>query len=1036
MNLSRFFIDRPVFAWVIAVVVMLAGGIAALSLPIAQYPIIAPPSVVIAATYPGADSESLQNSVTQVIEQQLTGLDNLLYFSSQSNADGTVLITATFAAGTNPDIAQVQVQNKVQAAVPLLPSAVQQLGVTVAKNMSNFILVIGIFDDTGRYTNVDISDFITSKLRDPISRVPGVGNTRVFGAQYAMRIWLDPFKLHNFNLQPSDVTAAVQTQNVQVSAGQIGAQPAIAGAAINATVTAQSRLQTPEQFRNIILKPSSGGAVVRLGDVARVELGAETYAIASLFNGYPSAGIPIQLAPGANALKTVDAVKARADELRASLPPGMKMAYPIDNTTFIRLSIHDVVMTLIEAIALVVLVMYVFLQDWRATLIPAIAVPVVLLGTFGVLAVAGYSINTLTLFALVLVIGLLVDDAIVVVENVERIMHEEGLPPREATLKSMQEITGALIGIGLVLTAVFLPMAFFGGSTGVIYRQFSVTIVAAMSLSIMVALVLSPSLCATLLKPMEGAGPVVRGRFFNWFNHNFDAFRRWYHDRTGWFLRHTWGVMTAYAVIVALLAVLFVRLPTGFLPDEDQGFIFNLITLPAGTTQPATLKVAQNVAKYYLDKEKDNVDFVFAVAGFSFAGSGQNTGMAFTHLRDWSERKGEKNKSVNIANRAMGTFLPMKEAQIFAIVPPSVQELGNATGFDLQLVDRGNIGHAGLVDVRNQLLGLAARDPLLMGVRPNSLDDTPQLHVDIDQAKASALGISLAAINSTLSAAWGSTYINDFIDRGRVKRVYMQGDAPYRMTPQNLDQWYVRNTSGTMAPFSSFATSRWTTGPASLTRYNGLPAIELQGQGAPGISTGTALAEMRKLAQQLPKDVAIETTGLSYQEEASGAQAPALYALSILVIYLCLAALYESWAIPLSVMLVIPLGVVGALLATWARGLFNDIYFQVGLLTTIGLSAKNAILIVEFAVDAEKKGASAFDAAMEAARLRLRPILMTSIAFIAGVTPLVLAHGAGAGSQNAIGTGVVGGMITATVLAIFFVPVFFQLINTRLQHHK
>ncbi|HKU54881.1 MAG TPA: efflux RND transporter permease subunit, partial [Rhizomicrobium sp.] len=912
MSLSRFFIDRPVFAWVIAVVVMLAGGIAAFSLPIEQYPTIAPPAVVINATYPGADSESLQNSVTQVIEQQLIGLDNLLYFSSSSNADGTVQITATFAPGTNPDIAQVQVQNKVQASVPLLPSAVQQLGVVVAKNQSNFIMVIGIYDDTGRYTNVDISDFITSKMQDPISRVPGVGSTRVFGAQYAMRIWLDPFKLQNFSLQPSDIANAVRTQNVQVSAGQIGQQPTVKSAVINATVTAQSRLQTAVQFRAIILKTSPTGAVVRLEDVARVELGAETYAIASLFNGYPAAGIPIMLAPGANALKTVDAVKAKAEELKLSLPPGMKMVYPIDNTTFIRLSIHDVVVTLIEAIALVVLVMYVFLQNWRATLVPAIAVPVVLLGTFGVLAVTGYSINTLTLFALVLVIGLLVDDAIVVVENVERIMQEERLPPREATLKSMQEITGALIGIGLVLTAVFLPMAFFGGSTGVIYRQFSVTIVSAMSLSIMVALVLSPSLCATLLKPVDSEAHLNRGFFFDRFNRNFDAFRDWYRNATAWCLRRIWGIMVAFAGIVAVLIVLFIRLPTGFLPDEDQGFIFNLITLPAGTTQPATLKVAQNVAKYYLDNENNNVDFVFAVAGFSFAGSGQNTGMAFTRLRDWSERKGTKNKAVSIANRAMMHFFPMKEAQVFAITPPSVQELGNATGFDLELEDRGNLGHAGLIAARNQLLGLAARNPLLQGVRPNSLDDTPQLHVDIDQPKASALGVSLADINSTLSAAWGSSYINDFIDRGRVKRVYMQGDAPYRMTPEDLDRWYVKSANGTMAPFSSFATSRWTIGPGSLTRYNGLPAIELMGQGAPGVSTGTALAEMRKLAQQLPKEVGIETTGLSYQEELSGSQAPALYALSILVIYLCLAALYESWAIPLSVMLVIPLGVIGA----------------------------------------------------------------------------------------------------------------------------
>ena len=1036
MNLSRFFVDRPVFAWVLAVVIMLAGGIAAFSLPIEQYPAIAPPSVVINATYPGADSESLQNSVTQVIEQQLNGLDNLLYFSSSSTADGAAVITATFAAGTNPDIAQVQVQNKVQAAVPLLPSQVQQLGVTVQKFQTNFLVVVAAYDDTGRYNNIDISDFVTSTMRDPISRAPGVGQTQVFGAEYAMRLWLDPFKLKNFSLQPSDVYAAVQAQNVQVSAGQIGAQPGTGPDAINATVTAQSRLHTVQQFRDIILKTSAGGAVVHLGDVARVEIGGNTYAYNVLFNGMPASGIAVMLAPGANALKTVEAVKAKVDALRPYLPPGMKLNYPIDNTEFIRLSIHDVIVTLIEAIALVVLVMFIFLQSWRATLIPAVAVPVVLLGTFGVLAATGYSINTLTLFALVLVIGLLVDDAIVVVENVERIMHEERLPPREATLKSMQEITGALIGIGLVLTAVFLPMAFFGGSTGVIYRQFSVTIVSAMTLSILVALVLSPSLCATLLKPVEGEGHVKHGRFFTWFNRNFDAFRDWYHNATAWFLRRTWGTMVAFAGIVAILVVLFIRLPTGFLPDEDQGFIFNLITLPAGTTQPATLKVAQNVAKYYLETEKNNVDFVFAVAGFSFAGSGQNTGMAFTHLRDWSERKGDNNKSSSIANRAMMHFFPLKEAQVFAITPPSVQELGNATGFDIELEDRGNLGHEGLIAARNQLLGLAARNPLLLGVRPNSLDDTPQLHVDIDQPKASALGVSLADVNSTLSAAWGSSYINDFIDRGRVKRVYMQGDAPYRMTPQDLDRWYVRSANGTMAPFSSFATSRWTIGPASLTRYNGLPAIELQGQGAPGISTGTALAEMRKMAQQLPKEVGIETTGLSYQEEASGAQAPALYALSILVIYLCLAALYESWAIPLSVMLVIPLGVIGALLATWSRGLFNDIYFQVGLLTTIGLSAKNAILIVEFAVDAERKGASAFEAAMEAARLRLRPILMTSIAFIAGVMPLALAHGAGAGSQNAIGTGVVGGMITATVLAIFFVPVFFQLVNTRLQHHK
>ena len=1035
MSLSRFFIDRPVFAWVIAIVIMLSGGIAALSLPVEQYPNIAPPSVFINAFYPGADANTLQSSVTQVIEQQLTGLDNLLYFTSSSNADGSVQISATFAAGTNPDIAQVQVQNKVQAAVPLLPSQVQQLGVTVQKAQTNFLLVVALYDDTGRYDNNDISDFLVSHINDPLSRVPGVGNIQVFGSEYAMRIWLDPYKLHNFNLQPSDVYAAVQAQNVQVSAGQIGAQPAPANAAINATVTAQSRLQTPEQFKNIILKTATTGAVVRLSDVARVELGAESYAAQVKMNGFPASGVAVQLAPGANALKTVDAVKQKALALVPSLPPGMKMSFPIDNTTFIRLSIHDVVVTLIEAIALVVLVMYIFLQNWRATLIPTVAVPVVLLGTFGVLAMFGYTINTLTLFALVLVIGLLVDDAIVVVENVERIMHDEGLNPRDATLKSMEEITGALIGIGLVLTAVFLPMAFFGGSTGVIYRQFSVTIVSAMVLSIMVALVLSPSLCATLLKPPEKTHQ--SGAFFRWFNRNFDAFREWYRRQLVVVLHHTSWVMIAFVVIIAGVVALIWTRPTGFLPDEDQGFIFTLVGLPAGATEPRTMKVADKVADYYLNTEKNNVDFVFSVAGFSFAGSGQNTGMAFIHLKDWSERKGAQNAAGAIAHRALGHFfMTERDAQVYSLVPPSVPGLGQSSGFDIEMEDRGGLGHTGLIAKRNQLLGLAMKDPLLAGVRPNSLDDTPQLHVNIDQAKASALGVSLSDINSTLSAAWGSTFINDFVDRSRVKRVYMQADAPYRMTPDDLNRWYVRSNTGTMAPFSSFATSNWTVGPATLSRYNGLPAIELNGGGAPGVSSGTAMKEMDKLFKQLGPDIGYELTGLSFEEEASGAQAPALYGLSILVIFLCLAALYESWAIPISVMLVIPLGVIGAIGAASLRGLFNDIYFQVGMLTTIGLSAKNAILIVEFAVDAEKRGASAFDAAMEAARLRLRPILMTSIAFIAGVTPLALSHGAGAGSQNDIGTGVVGGMFTATILAIFFVPVFFQLVNTRLQHHK
>jgi multidrug efflux pump len=855
-----------------------------------------------------------------------------------------------------------------------------------------------------------------------------------------MRVWLDPYKLHNYGLQPSDIRAAIQAQNIQVSAGSIGAQPAVAGTALNASVTAQSQLQTPAQFQRIIVKASQNGAVVHLSDVARVELGTDNYGIVGRMNGHPGAGIAITPAPGTNALTLVDAIKARARALEPSFPPGYKLVFPVDNTEFIRLSIRDVVKTLIEAIALVILVMFIFLQNWRTTLVPAVAVPVVLLGTFGVLSVVGFSINTLTLFALVLVIGLLVDDAIVVVENVERIMREEGLSPRDATLRSMQEITGALIGIGLVLTAVFLPMAFFGGSTGVIYRQFSVTIVSAMLLSIMCALVLTPALCATLLKPIEGgelhhgSGPL--GRFFNWFNNSFEMTREWYRRTLEKVLNRTKSVMLAYVVVLVALGGLFTFLPTGFLPDEDQGVLINLISLPSGSTQQNTLAVAQKVADHYLKDEGKNVEFSFAIAGFSFLGVGQNTGIAFVKLSDWAKRPGAKNESPALARRAMLLFRrTINEAQVFPLVPPAVRELGVSTGFDLQLEDRGNLGHERMIQARNQLLRLAAGNQKLQSVRPASLDDAQQLHIDIDQQKANSLGVATTDINSTLSAAWGGTFINNFIDRARVKRVYMQGDAPYRMSPEDLNRWYVRGKTGTMAPFSSFARATWTLGPAALTRYNGFPSIEIQGQGAQGVSSGTALAEMDKLIKQLPSGISYELTGLSFQEQQSGAQAPALYGLSILIIYLCLAALYESWAIPLSIILVIPLGVIGAVAAASARGLFNDIYFQVGLLATIGLSAKNAILIVEFAVDAERRGLKARDAALEAARLRLRPILMTSIAFIAGVSPLAIATGAGAHSQNDIGTGVIGGMLTATVLAIFFVPVFFQLINRGLQHH-
>ena len=1040
MSLSRFFIDRPVFAWVLAIVIMLAGAIAAFSLPVEQYPVIAPPSVVINAFYPGADAATLQNSVTQVIEQQLTGLDNLLYFSSQSNADGSVQITATFAAGTDPDIAQVQVQNKLQQAVAQLPSEVQQIGVTVMKSGPSFILVIAVYDTGNRFNDIDISDFIVSKLQDPLARVTGVGNAFVFGAPYAMRIWLDPYKLHYFALQPSDVKDAILAQNAQVSAGSIGGLPSVPGQALNATVTAQSQLQTVKQFRNIILKTASSGAVVHLSDVARVELGGDSYASTSLMNGRPASGLAITPAPGANSLKLVASIKKEVEALEPSFPAGLKVAYTADNTEFIKLSIKNVIVTLAEAILLVILVMYVFLQNWRTTLVPAVAVPVVLLGTFGILAAAGYTINTLTLFALVLVIGLLVDDAIVVVENVERTMREEGLPPREATLRSMEEITGALIGIGLVLTAVFLPMAFFGGSTGVIYRQFSVTIVSAMLLSILCALALTPALCATLLKPIgrgqhPHAGDLL-GSFFGWFNTSFDDARAWYRRHLEVFLSRTKTMMLVYGVIVLVLAFLLYRLPTGFLPDEDQGVVINLINAPSGTELPVTLSVARKIIDHYLHDEKQNVDFAFAVAGFSFLGAGQNAGIAFVHLKSWDQRSGAENTAQSISRRTAAKFSKSPEAQVFSIVPPSVPDLGIATGFDLEMEDRGNLGHDGLIQARNMLLDLAAQDPVLAQVRPNSLDDAQQLHIDIDQEQANVLGIATADINSTLSSAWGGIFVNNFIDRDRVKRVYIQGDAPYRMAPEDLNRWYVRTSTGTMAPFSSFAKARWTLGPSSLIRYNGYPAIEIQGQGVSGVSSGTALAEMDKLFKKLPPGVGYELTGLSYQEQQSGAQAPALYGLSILIIYLCLAALYESWAIPLSVMLVIPLGVIGAVAAASLRGLFNDIYFQVGLLATIGLSAKNAILIVEFAVYGEKQGLSAREAALEAARLRLRPILMTSIAFIAGVFPLAVASGAGAGSQNDIGTGVIGGMLTATILAIFFVPVFFQLINENLQRHR
>jgi multidrug efflux pump len=1027
--LSRFFIDRPIFAWVVAIVIMLIGGLAIGTLPIAQYPDIALPQVSVEAVYPGASAKTVEDSVTQVIEQKMKGIDGLLYMSSQSDGDGTATVTLTFKAGVNIDIAQVQVQNKLQTATALLPQEVQQQGLTVVKSARNFLMVIGLYSEDGKYSGSDLADYIASNIQDPISRVQGVGDTQLFGAQHAMRIWLDPNKLNGYSLTPADVITAIKAQNAQVSAGQLGGTPALPGTGLNATITAQSRLQTADQFENIILKTSADGASVHLRDVARVELGAENYDSLAKYNGLPAAGLPVKLAPGANALDTAKAVKARLEELSKSFPPGVHYVVPLDSTPFIQKSIEEVVKTLAEAIVLVFLVMFLFLQDWRATLIPTIAVPVVLLGTFGILAALGYSINTLTMFGLVLAIGLLVDDAIVVVENVERVMREENLPPVEATRKSMDEITGALVGIALVLAAVFVPMAFFGGSEGVIYRQFSVTLVSAMGLSVLVALVLTPALCATLLKPTDHQRKVTGRGFFGWFNRNFDHASLRYQSVVGGLMGRGARMMAIYGVIVLVLALLLIRLPSSFLPEEDQGNLFTLVQLAPGATQERTEAVLTKVADHYLKDEKDTVASIFTVAGFSFAGSGQNTGQAFVRLRDFGDRPRASQSAQAVAGRAMGAFSQFRDALAFPITPPAVPELGNASGFDFELEDTGGVGHDALMAARNQLLGMASQDPNVAGVRPNGEEDTPQFAINVDQARAGAQGLAIADINSDLSAALGGAYVNDFIDRGRVKKVYVQADAPYRMTPEDLNLWFVRGSGGQMAPFSSFATSNWTIGSPRLERYNGLPSVDIQGSPAPGKSTGEALAAMERMAAKLPPGISYEWTGLSQQEREAGAQAPALYALSIVVVFLLLAALYESWSIPLAVVLVIPLGVLGAVLATTVRGLNNDIYFQVGLLTTMGLAAKNAILIVEFAKDLQKAGRSLVDATLEAVRIRLRPILMTSLAFMFGVMPLAISSGAGSGSQHAIGTGVIGGMLAATALGIFFVPVFFVLVR-------
>lgn len=1041
--MSRIFIERPIFAWVLAIITMLAGVGAIYLLPVEQYPDVAPPQVNIRATFPGASAETLENSVTQIIEQQLTGIDGLLYFSASSSSRGQVTISATFEKGTDPDIAQVQVQNQVQQALSRLPQQVQQQGLRVTKSNPDFLMIVGVYDETDRSTNIDVSDFLVSNLQDELSRIEGVGETNVFGSQYAMRIWLDPNKLAAVSLMPGDVVTAIRNQNTEVAAGEVGGLPQPESNRLNATVTSQSRFRTVDEFKAIVLKSEQSGAVVRLGDVARVELGAESYAASSRINGHPGAGLSISLAPGADALGTADLVKAAVEEAKAGFPAGYNVAYANDTTAFIRLSIEEVVQTLIEAILLVIVVMFVFLQSWRATLIPTIAVPVVLLGTFAIFYLAGFTINTLTLFGLVLAIGLLVDDAIVVVENVERLLEENpGMTPKEATIRSMDEIQVALVAIAVVLSAVFLPMAFFGGSTGVIYRQFSITIVSAMVLSALVALILSPALTASLLKHRQDDGTPEESllqrkwpwgadkasRAQAWFNDSFARGTERYVGAVQKVVDRKWLFLAIYAIVVALLVTLFLRLPTGFLPTEDQGAAQVQFRLPPGATQGRTREVQLAVERYMLNAERENVAVMFSVAGGGQGAAGQNTGQGFVNFVDWSERAGAERSAEAITERASKALGGLRDAQVNVLVPAAIRGLGQTNGFSLQLQNVSGMSREDFIAAREKLLEAASQDPLLTGVRVSELPDVQTLRVDIDQARLAALGLNQADVNTTLSAAWGGQYVNDFIDRGRVKRVFVQADAPYRATPDDIGRWFVRGGDGQMAPFTSFAATRWSATPATLSRFEGYPSFQFEGQPAPGQSSGEAMDRIEQLASEIP-GVSVAWSGLSFQERLSSGQAPLLYGLSLLVVFLCLAALYESWTIPVAVMLVIPLGLVGAVFAVTLRGLENDVYLQIGLLTTMGLAAKNAILVIEFAEQAEKRGARVIDAALEAARLRLRPILMTSLAFIFGVLPLALSSGAGANSRIAIGTSVIGGMLTATVLAIFFIPLFFVLVR-------
>ncbi|MHA2814455.1 efflux RND transporter permease subunit [Vibrio campbellii] len=1026
--MARFFIDRPVFAWVLAILTMLAGVMSLFNLPVSQYPTISPTTISINARYPGASAKTVEDSVTQVIEQNMTGLDYLRYLNSSSDAFGNATITLTFDSEADPDIAQVQVQNKLQLAMTSLPMEVQSQGIIVNKSNTSFLMVVAVYSEDPDFTENDIGDFVVTNIQDPISRVTGVGQVQAFGSQYAMRVWLDPFKLTQFNLTAIDVANAIREQNAQVSSGQLGAAPAQSGQLLNATISSASRLTSVAEFRNIILKSEANGSNVYLKDVARVERGAESYDIKGQYNGFPAAGLGISLGTGANALETAEAVKERLGQLSATFPDGLKIAYPFETTPFVDASIKEVIKTLLEAIVLVFLIMYLFLQNFRATIIPTIAVPVVLLGTFAILYATGFSINTLTMFAMVLAIGLLVDDAIVVVENVERVMHEDGLDPKEATKKSMGQITGALVGVGLTLSAVFVPMAFMSGSTGVIYRQFSITIVAAMTLSVLVAIILTPALCASLLKKGDAEFSNKKG-FFGWFNRKFDAATAGYEAGVAKMLKRTGRMLLVFAAMSAGAGWLFMNLPTSFLPDEDQGTVFSMAILPPNSTQEQTEKTLEKVRNYFLEEEKDNVKSVFSVAGFSFAGQGQNMGMAFIGLKDWSEREAPGSDAASLTGRAMGYFSTIKEAMVFAFAPPAIQELGNATGFDFYLQDSTGNGHEALVAAQYQILGMAAQNPKLVGVRPNGQADAPMYQVHIDHVKLRALDVSINDVNQILASAWGGAYINDYIDRGRVKKVMVQSDSEYRMQPKDFDSWYVRNSQGEMVPFSAFATGEWTYGSPLLQRFNGLPAMNIQGGAAPGVSTGEAMAEIEAMVEKLPPGFTVNWNGISYEERLSGNQAPMLYALSILVVFLVLAALYESWSVPFAVVLVVPLGVLGAVLAVMTRGMDNDVFFQVSLLTTVGLATKNAILIVEFAKEYYEKGAGLIEATLHAVRVRLRPIIMTSLAFGLGVVPLAISAGVGSAGQNAVGTGVLGGMVSATLLGIFFVPVFFVVVE-------